>query len=304
LKDWTDDSVPDKERQTVLITVMKNHTHLNHLINVLEKLDLEGAPTLIIDDEADQAGLNTYVRQGGESATYHQLLILRKCIPNHAFLQYTATPQAPLLINIIDILSPNFAEVLTPGDKYVGGEDFFITNPKLAKVIPDSEIPTKDHPLFEPPSSLLDAMRLFFLGVSAGLLLTSGEGNRSMLIHPSQKTIKHSQYFHWVKQIKDLWETILGSEEKEPDRRELIEDFEEAYQELSTTVSDLPSFEDILSRLTRAIRRTMVLEINAARGKTPEVDWKASYSYILVVVLHNIVEELSTLTTDQTFTTS
>ena len=38
---------------------------------------------------------------------------------------YTATPQAPLLINLADVLSPDFVSVLTPGAGYTGGEYFF-----------------------------------------------------------------------------------------------------------------------------------------------------------------------------------
>ena len=38
---------------------------------------------------------------------------------------YTATPQAPLLINLADVLSPDFVSVLTPGEGYTGGEYFF-----------------------------------------------------------------------------------------------------------------------------------------------------------------------------------
>jgi len=42
---------------------MKNHRHLDNLIDVLDHLNLTSVPALIIDDEADQAGLNTMVRQ-------------------------------------------------------------------------------------------------------------------------------------------------------------------------------------------------------------------------------------------------
>jgi hypothetical protein len=69
LEDWRDQRVPETERQTVLITVMKNHRHLDHLIQVLSDLDLRRVPALIIDDEADQAGLNNLVRQGIECTT-------------------------------------------------------------------------------------------------------------------------------------------------------------------------------------------------------------------------------------------
>ncbi|MDA2766724.1 hypothetical protein PDQ78_29660, partial [Bacillus cereus group sp. Bc008] len=175
----------DIYKQTILITVLKNHKRINKLAEILEALDLNGTSVLIIDDEADQVSLNTGVSQGEESATYSCLMRLRKALPNHTYLQYTATPQAPLLISIIDSLSPNFVKVLEPGDAYVGGRDFFGSNSAHINIIPPSEVPTKDNPLSHPPSSLLDALRIFMVGVTVGISESGNTGNRSMLVHPS-----------------------------------------------------------------------------------------------------------------------
>ena len=83
--------------------------------------DAAHVPALIIDDEADQASLNNLVRSEELSSTYRRLRELRELLPLHTFLQYTATPQAPILINLIDVLSPDFSRVLDPGPDYVGG---------------------------------------------------------------------------------------------------------------------------------------------------------------------------------------
>lgn len=282
LDEWSDPSVPDAERQTVLITVMKNHQHLANLIDVLTELDLQNVPALVIDDEADQAGLNTRVRAGEESTTYQRLSQLRALIPHHTFLQYTATPQAPLLINLIDILSPNFAEVLTPGDEYVGGRDFFAPNTRLVRTIPANEIPSARAVPNDPPGSLFEAMRVFLLGVAAGYLRDEGVGNRSMLVHPSQATAIHNTYYNWVRGAKEQWQEILRLPAGEPDRVDLVEQFQEAYADLSETVDDLPSFDELLDVLPRAIRRTRVEEVNARPGRTPRIDWRSTYPFILV----------------------
>lgn len=283
LADWTDATVPDKERQTVLITVMKHHRHLDNLVQLLRQLSVPRSPTLLIDDEADQAGLNTLVRQGEQSTTYRRLISLYQSLPSHTFLQYTATPQAPLLINMIDVLSPNFAEVLTPGADYVGGKDFFMDQPSLVRPIPAGEIATRDNQPTEPPETLLDALRIFLVGVAAGHALDSGAGNRSMLVHPSQKTKGHKQYFRWISQIRQNWETILELREDDPDRRALIIELQSAYEDLRQSVPDLPSFTDLSACLPRALRHTRIAEVNATKkGGTPHIDWRASYAYILV----------------------
>lgn len=282
LDEWQDRTVPERELQTVLITVMKNHRHLAHLAQLLAQLRLANVPTLIIDDEADQAGLNSLVNEHEESTTYRRLLGIRDLVPQHTYIQYTATPQAPLLINIIDRLSPNFAELLTPGDDYVGGRDFFVDRTDLIRVIPQSELPVRGAVMSGPPDSLLLAMRIFFLGVASSLVQEQGHSNRSMLVHPSQGTMRHSEYFQWIRSAKNAWQRALELPEGDPDRADVITEFEVAYEDLAATVPDLPPFEALLGRLVHAIRRTREQEVNARAGRTPPVLFHDTPAHIVV----------------------
>lgn len=285
LAEWRDSQVPQNERPTVLITIMKNHKHLSNLIDLLHCLRLDDVPTLIVDDEADQASLNTLVKRGRESTTYRRLLELREAIPKHTFLQYTATPQAPLLINIIDSLSPDFVEVLEPGEDYVGGWVFFKETHGLVKTIPHDDVPTNHNPISGPPLSLLDALRIFFVGIAAGLIQgrSRNNANRSMLIHPSRKTAQHQEYRIWVEQIFDEWQRLISLAETDPDRIDFIEDFQDAHEELLQTAPDLPAFNEIVDILPRAFRLTGILEVNTREKKgTPTVDWIRSYGWILI----------------------
>jgi hypothetical protein len=267
--------------QTALITVMKNRTHLDHLIRLLRGLSLSSIPALIIDDEADQASLNNRVRKGDESATYRRIIELRSLLPHHTFLQYTATPQAPLLISIIDRLSPSFSEILTAGPAYTGGKVFFERDFRLIRTIPLSDVPTQNQPLTDSPESLQDAMRIFFLGVAAGLK-SGGHGNRSMMVHPSKRVLQHANYFVWVTQAQQEWGRVLALDGKDPDLQDLVEEFETSYDDLKQTVQDLPSLELLLPWLQQAISGTIVTPVNSAQGPTPQVDWRQDYAHILV----------------------
>lgn len=284
LDEWRDPQVPTGETATILITVMKNHRHMANLAALLGRLTLAGVPTLIVDDEADQASLNTLVKRNRESTTYRRLLELRDAVPCHTFLQYTATPQAPLLINIIDALSPQFVEVLEPGDDYVGGQTFFGVANSLTRVIPPQDIPSDDNPLAEPTPSLLDALRVFLVGVAAGLHQGRNAQNarRSMLVHPSQKTAQHQEYRRWIGQVFDEWQRLLELAETDPDRMDLTQDFQDAYDDLAQTVPELPPFGKIARLLSRAFRQTSIEEVNARVGTTPIVDWSRAYGWILV----------------------
>lgn len=281
--DWSD-PLPGFEKQTVLITAMKNRTHLTHLAQLLKSLDLNNVPTLVIDDEADQASLNNLVRQGTESATYHRINEIRRLIPHHTFLQYTATPQALLLISLIDSLSPRFVSLLTPGASYTGGKAFFEQDFRLVVRIPPNEIPTKDDPLTEPPESLVEALRIFYIGVAVGLMQGSrgGNRNRSMLVHPSKETMQHANYIQWIRTIQETWDGLLNLSEYDADRSDLLEDFRAAHADLNSTAIDLPPFAQVEPYLRGAVKRTMVVEVNATQGRTPQIDWHQNYAFILV----------------------
>ncbi|MDZ7840898.1 MAG: Z1 domain-containing protein [Gammaproteobacteria bacterium] len=283
LDDWRDPGTPEEYKKTVLITVLKHHQRLGTLTSLLRAVRMNGVPVLLIDDEADQASLNTEVAQGEESTTYRRLMALRSVLPTHTYLQYTATPQAPLLVSIIDSLSPNFVQVLEPGGDYVGGQAFFEDNLSLVRVIPPDEVPTNANPLTEPPDTLLDALRVFMVGVTAGIYERRNTGNRSMLVHPSHRTAQHQEFYNWVGDIFEDFKRVLNLPDDDPDKQELVEDLRAAYDDLANTVGDdLPPFSELIPYFRFAFRNTRILEVNARGGRTPEVDWRSAYGWILV----------------------
>lgn len=274
---WQDDGLEDDERPTLILTVLKQRQRLQNLTNLLRRLDLQRVPVLVIDDEADQASLNTRVQQGGESATYTRLRELRDALPCHTYLQYTATPQAPLLINIADVLSPDFPKVLDPGADYIGGQEFFAPGSPYIRDIPPQDIA----PGNDPPESMLEAVRVFFVGLAASLI--RDRRRRSMLIHPSRLRADHRQVVQWVTEAKTTWLSALRLPETDPDRIELVEDFRSAYEHLATTDADLPSLDDVLAKLPRALRQTTIIEFNTnGRPRTPEINWRDAEGWILV----------------------
>lgn len=274
---WQNDELEDDERPTLIVTVLKQRQRLESLTKLLRKLDLRRVPVLVVDDEADQASLNTRVQQGGESSTYTRLRELRDALPCHTYLQYTATPQAPLLINIADVLSPDFPKVLEPGADYVGGQEFFAPGSPYIRDIPPQDIA----PGNDPPESMLEAVRVFFVGLAASLI--RDRRRRSMLIHPSRLRADHRQVVQWVSAAKVTWLDALRQPEADPDRIELVEDFRAAYDHLATTDVELPSFEDVVTKLPRALRQTTIIEFNTnGRPRTPEINWRDAEGWILV----------------------
>jgi hypothetical protein len=174
--------------------------------------------------------------------------------------------------------------VLEPGGEYTGGRAFFDGNVPLVRVISPQDIPTDDNPLVDPPAPLLEALRVFLLGVAAGQAegRTARNPNRSMLVHPSQRTESHRDYRRWVGNVLDEWQRVLDLDESDSDRHDLLAEFREAHADLATTVSNLRPFDELARRLPRAFRNTKIEEVNARGRQTPIIDWSQSYGWILV----------------------
>ncbi len=243
VEDWRDGD----RSQTVLRTVMKNYARLRHLGELLADLDLTGIPCLLIDDEADQASLNTKAQKQQQSTTYRQLLEVRRRLPVHTLVQYTATPQAPLLISLIDALSPEFVSVLRPGKQYTGGRTFFLID-QLIRIIPDSELPIPGNELRGPPESLLEALRLFFIGVAAGYVRNGGQQPPAIdpCWRPSMGVLPHEQFKDWINEVRALWAQLLKADPGDPGRLELIKDMQPSYEDINRWTPDLPSFVDVM----------------------------------------------------------
>ncbi len=279
---WKDKKYPLHKRRVLLITVKKHPSMLQDLNYLFSKIDLNSVPTLIIDDEADQASLNTraYLKKESEHSTIYSLLKqLKGTFPHHTYLQYTATPQALIFINITDILSPKFVRLLEPGSKYTGAKCFFLDHNYL--VVPILGEKKTEDVKDAPPESLLEALRIFLIGAAQGES-EFDKGNRSMLIHPSRLTPKHRNYFYWTKQIIKRYKQTLNLSDSAQDKKLLLKEFHSSYKELKKTEKKLSDFKIIKKNLLIAINDTYIEEVNAAGKSTPQIPWRDHYSFILV----------------------
>ena len=125
-----------KEVPHVLV-VKKNSSILKNLNKYLKELGMQDLPMLLIDDEADQASVNTK-KQDEKSIEYdrttineHINNILNK-FNRKTYVGYTATPYANVFItkegdedNYKDIFPKDFIISMPKPDKYQGAEEIF-----------------------------------------------------------------------------------------------------------------------------------------------------------------------------------
>jgi hypothetical protein len=279
-----------EDRSTILVTVMKQHQHLKYLVEVLreagERTRLSDIPALVFDDEADQASPNLKSKPGQESATYRDLRQVRAALPWHTLLQYTATPQALLLISIADEISPDFTYMLAPGQGYVGGKYFFQDHAAdFVRFIPDEELDGADSEATEPPESLHKALALFSLGAAYGLADKANRGTqRSMLIHPSHETLPHARFAHWIQAAAEHWAETLDLPKGDEDRCDLAESvFAPAHDDLALSVPTLPPLDELLDQVPVVLRKLHIEKVNRAKNApSPSIAWSKGYAWALV----------------------
>ncbi|MEV4940047.1 Z1 domain-containing protein [Streptomyces zaomyceticus] len=199
--------------QTLLLVVKKNAVVLRKLRDWLEQAQeqLGNCPTLIIDDEADQATL----------ATRRINPLIRDVmtrLPKVCYVGYTATPFANLLTDPMDhedFYPRDFILSLTRGEKYQGPEALFGRNPldgedpaevpgglDMIRTIPVDELddlrPRKQAAAagFQPDvtESLRRAVLWFWMATAARQKRGHRDQHSSMLIHAHSDTRVHDSY--------------------------------------------------------------------------------------------------------------
>ncbi|GGO64349.1 Z1 domain-containing protein [Nonomuraea cavernae] len=251
----------------VLCVVKKNATVLRKFAEWLKSASayLQDCPALIIDDEADQATVAT-------KTINPRIREILDCLPKAAYVGYTATPFANLLIDpsADDLYPKHFVVNLPKPEGHFGTEVLFGRyaldgeNPEevddgydMIREVPDEDVecvrPLKktDAAGFIPEitETLSDAVRYFWMVTAARRVRDTGNPHSTMLIHTSVNTAVHNSFRIPLERLRDrmkdeleiptvlqalrdLWEAETG--------RVPTEDFGEAKVPFEDLLPELP----------------------------------------------------------------
>ena len=271
LHDWVD------RGRIVLIPLLKHSGRINAAAGCLAGLP-DDVPVLVVDDEADQASLNT-AGQNAESRTYEAIRQLRQAIPRHLYVQYTATPYAPLLLDADDLLSPQFVEFLNPGPGYTGGREFFVDSAdQVVRNVPALEEQATKTPPLSLPKSLVAAVGSFVAG--AALLLTHDPAGTpvSMLVHSTARNDVQARYLFLLERHLSSWKQACLVADSVDDLPETIR--AERQQLLKSGAKDVDD-SSFLERIRYVLRETTLWLVNSASALN-KVDWTVAPIHILI----------------------
>lgn len=280
-----DMNLSSNNRSRYYTVVLKNKTRLNNLVRWLNK-DLnkkQQLKVLIIDDEADQAGVNTASIAESELSAINKSIkqiIFNKDHKNKPtnkgyfsmnYIGYTATPYANVLNESPDdpesFFPDDFVATLQPSNEYFGPKQFFgyeendpidfiniIPNDHIKKV---SLIHKGESNLL--PESLKEAIAWFYCSV--GLMrYKQYKKPLSMLIHTSQRVNTHKRISEAITKyltktshddLLSFFETIYIEQSSKVTVAQLNEMFPEYPSE---GIKDLPPFSEFRDQVQYLIK--------------------------------------------------
>lgn len=225
------------------ITVcLKNSKRLKALKNWLtsNRAQQEQMKVLIIDDEADQASIDTKNIDKDERTAINQSIL--DIVNDRRFgamnyVAYTATPFANVLNEAGEksLYPKDFIELLEPAENYIGTSQIFGTSDpelspglRIVKQVSDHDALVLKSPLNQKsisiPNSLKDAINWFLLSVSA-MRSYNYRKPISMMIHTSFKIADHKEM------AKLVSEYLLDLKRSYPSYKDKLRSFYESIQD-------------------------------------------------------------------------
>lgn len=305
-------------KDPVLLVVKKNASTLKNVNSWVEEVlrvrgETERVPLLVIDDEADQASIDT--RQQAQLADGEfdddydptrinaQIRRLLKSFRRSSYVAYTATPFANVLIHDQataadygeDLFPRSFIVNLPAPSNYVGptllfgaGEREGINLTRPVDQARENWIPERHDSGFRPtymgedriPPSLEDAILSFVLACAARRARGQLGRHNSMLVHVSRfkqvQSIVHRQIAAWFSDARETLELGVGAEVLSERLRRLWEtDFIPASEEVSQSVAGY----DTPAEPWSAISQHVVPAIQAVELRTVNSDIKQPLDY-------------------------
>ena len=296
------------DKPLVIIPILKHRKYIDNVAalfnNSKVKKALENETVLIIDDEADQASLNSYGYKNSkvtseeeekQSAIYAAILRMRGKMHGNSYIQYTATPQANILITTMDLLSPKSHTLLIPGEDYIGGKKFFgsadeggLYDGKLVVEIPSKEVyHKKQNALKAMPSSLREALMLHVWAVLLVIKWYKRQGIKqlTMMVHPTDIIEGNKLFEKWIRDEINLWSESFDKPEWHEDRVMLMEKFEALLPKALQFYEEdgRPEFKDVAHLLPDIINNCKVYRITGeSDDDSDNIKWNAHRMNVLI----------------------
>ncbi len=222
--------------KTQLAVIKKNVSPLGHLLTAIDHTNsaiLSRLRILVVDDECDQATVNSAAGELDMTAINEKIRQLLSVLPAVTYVGYTATPFANVLINpykpdgveFDDLYPKDFITALPYPRGYFGTAQLFgrpevdgdeegaeVDGLDMIRLVPEDDVAllqpkkAKDREMFQPamPQSLVTSILYFLAACGARRARGDSLKHMSMLVHTSAYVTAHEKLAALIKGWIDL----------------------------------------------------------------------------------------------------
>lgn len=290
----------------VVLVIKKNSSTLKNLLEWLKEHSVHEAtkmvsqPMLLIDDEADNASINTAYGRDEVTRINGQLRELLSLFQRSCYVGYTATPFANIFIDPEtddatfkqDLFPKHFIIGLDAPSNYFGAQKIFIdSRDDHIRLIDDNEdvFPLK-HKITQDvdvlPESLLRAVRVFVVSRAIRNLRGQQASHASMLINASRFTDVQGRLRRKVAEVLDRIRNAVavdGAKGKAALKNPEIGLLHEAWQTEYAKVE--PDWAKVQAKLFEVVVAAKVVEVNASkRSETLDYDQTGEHGITVIAI--------------------
>ncbi|OAN68293.1 endonuclease [Rhodobacteraceae bacterium EhC02] len=286
----TNTSQIDSYKVPVVLVIKKNHNTLRNLLDWLRENSARGddqmidQPMLLIDDEADNASINTKYSKDEITKINGQIRDLLNMFHRSCYVGYTATPFANIFVDpdqddeVLkeDLFPKHFIVGLDAPSNYFGAKKIFIDgipddgDPIWLRYITDNEdvLPIKhriDQTVDELPESLKEAVRAFLIARTIRNLRGQASKHCSMLVNASRFTkvqgLLRNRLHQYVGSIQDSLR-VNGARGEAALRDAMIADLHDTWEREYFDAE--PDWSKVLAAMLEAVAAAKVVEVNSS----------------------------------------
>lgn len=256
-----------EEGRPIIITCLKRPIAMKVMLKAITKV-LESVPGIvpfIIDDEGDQASLNTSKDKARNSTpTYRAIVKLKEELDNPLYLSVTATPQANIFQEDISALTPASIHTVQPGNGYNGASIYHLSENAIVETLKDTDSPSLMS------DSLREAIYYFFVAsaIKRARANNKKDMRSDMIIHVDRTVVAHgSIYSATHDMLEEIKQAFINEDYVEFYRLQLKRSYDKF---LCDAVKSEYSFDVIFSDITKVILSTGVILQNGVGKVTKE----------------------------------
>lgn len=261
-----------EEGRPIIITCLKNSRVLSKVNRLLRTLvNVPNIKPFIIDDEGDQASLNTAKKKEKGTPTYNAIKAMKGILGNPLYLSVTATPQANIFQDDISALIPASVHLIQPGVGYNGASIYHLSENEIIQSIAEEQSST----------TISDPLRkaIYYFIVASAIKQLMAEKKKEklsdMIIHVDRKVSEHGALYSCVNdELKNIKAAFENKDDDVDGYTFYLNKLKNSYTLYTSEViqSQFPFDNALLEELAICIKKTGVILQNGLGKETKETE--------------------------------